>query len=341
MSKVCSVGSGYALGLVDVAVGLGVSRERFLLQSGMNDAVSSMPAGRLPMATLIRLFETAVALSGRRDIGLEFGRHVRPGTYNMLGYALMTCDTLADAIALVPHYRQLVFDLGYSETRFGVEGDTAMLGWHVFDGELPYCEPFAESVLAGWCHFGRWIAGTALPLTRVHFRHTAPADVAPYAAFFAAPVHFGQAENALFFPAATLAQPLSQADATLHLAMREQAQATLKRVFGEAEIRHQLRRVLTSLLPKCEATLEAAAKALAMTPRTLQRRLKDEQLGFQEVLHDVRRELAQVYLRDPSLSLLDIALLLGYAEQSSFTRAFRDWFGMPPSEFRREPGRHS
>ncbi len=335
MEQGFSVAAGYAQGLIDVAQRFGVSRASLLEQAGLSGVDWSNPHARVPMAGLIALFDAAVSLSGRRDIGLEFGRHVKPGTYSMLGYALMTCDTLGDAIALVPHYRRLVFDLGYSEMRFAVTGDTAMLDWHVFPHGLPYSEAFAESVLAGWCNFGRWIAGAEVPVTHVHFRHPPPSDSSSHRAFFGAPVHFGQAENALFFPTSALARPLSQADAGLNLAMREQARATLARVFGEAEIRHRLRRVLTGLLPKCEATLEGAAAALGMSGRTLQRRLKDEGLGFQEVLDGVRRELAQVYLRDTSLSLLDVSLLLGYAEQSSFTRAFREWFGSAPSIWRR------
>ena len=71
-----------------------------------------------------------------------------------------------------------------------------------------------------------------------------------------------------------------------------------------------------------------------MTPRTLQRRLAGADYSFQDVLDATRRELAQVYLRDPALSALDVALLLGYAEQSSFTRAFRHWFDVTPSSWR-------
>lgn len=72
-----------------------------------------------------------------------------------------------------------------------------------------------------------------------------------------------------------------------------------------------------------------------MSTRTLQRRLAEQGLQFQDVLDATRKDLAKIYIKDPSLGMLDIALLLGYSEQSSFTRAFKSWFGDTPSSWRR------
>ena len=333
MTASCTASAAYVLAVIDVAVKAGAARERLLQHVGPT-ALSS-PQARVPMAQLIALFNAAVDLTGRPDLGLEFGRRVQPGTYSTLGYALMTCDTLADAIALVPHYRRLVFDYGYSDTALSIVGEQAEFAWLVLPGALPYCVPLAEAMLAGWYSFGRWISNAEPALSAVHFAHAAPADVSPYTAYFGCPVHFGQARNALLFPRSLLGTPLSQADRSLHLAMREQARAALDRAFGEAEIGQRVRQALARLLPKCEATLEAVAAALNLAPRTLQRRLREESLSFKLVLDELRRELALVYLADASLSSLDIALLLGFAEQSSFTRACKEWTGSTPTQYRR------
>jgi AraC-like DNA-binding protein len=193
----------------------------------------------------------------------------------------------------------------------------------------------AESLIASWLGLGRWIAGTELPLREVRFRHAAPDDPQPFVAFFGCPVRFNVGENSLLFESRLLAQPLVQADAELNLAMRAAARKANDRQPGTSAIAGQLRQVLLPLMPKCEATLPHAAASLGITPRTLQRRLASADSSFQDVLDATRRELAQVYLRDPALSALDVALLLGYAEQSSFTRAFRNWFGVAPSVWRR------
>lgn len=333
-----SVGSGYVAGLMEAVARAGVSREALLRQAGLEALDEAVPQARLPMADVIALFEAASVLTRRDDIGLEFARRVRPGTFNVLGYALMTCRTLGEAIEVAPHFRRLVFDIGYSEMRFVQDEQDARLGWHVVSAALPYCRSLAESLIASWYHFGRWMAGVELPLKEVLFRHAAPDDVRPYEAFFECPVHFGAGENALVFSKALLVMPLVQADETLHLAMREQARAAMDKAFSQTDLAHRLQQALIPLMPKCEATLEHAASALGLSPRTLQRRLGASSLGFQGVLDAARKDMALIYLRDPVLSVLDVSLLLGYAEQSSFTRAFRGWFACSPSAWRRARG---
>ena len=182
------------------------------------------------------------------------------------------------------------------------------------------------------------MAGVDLPLEEVLFLHPAPGDPHPYEDFFECPVRFGAGENALVFSRALLAMPLVQADENLHLAMREQARAAMEKAFSQTDLVHRLHQALIPLMPKCEATLEHAASALGLSARTLQRRLGTVSLGFQSVLDSARKDMAVIYLRDPALSVLDVSLLLGYAEQSSFTRAFRGWFACSPSAWRRDRG---
>lgn len=116
--------------------------------------------------------------------------------------------------------------------------------------------------------------------------------------------------------------------------MRDEARKVIDRLHHGEDIGGQVRQMLVPLMPKCEASLKYVASGLGITPRTLQRRLASADFSFQAVLDATRRELAQVYLRDPALSALDVALLLGYAEQSSFTRAFKSWFDETPTAYR-------
>ncbi|MBP6357305.1 MAG: AraC family transcriptional regulator [Burkholderiaceae bacterium] len=330
-----SVGAGFVAGLFEAASRTGVERAALLRQAGLGGGDDAAEQARLPMSAVIALFDAAVVLSGRDDIGLEFARRVRPGTFSVLGYALMTCRTLGEAIEVAPHFRRLVFDIGYSEMRFVQNEEEARLGWHVVSNALPYCRSLAEALIASWYHFGRWMAGVELPLKEVLFRHEAPSDASPYTAFFDCPVRFGASENALVFSSALLTMPLVQADENLHLAMREQARAAMEKAFSQSDLAHRLHQALIPLMPKCEATLEHAASALGLSPRTLQRRLGEASLRFQGVLDAARKDMAVIYLRDPTLSVLDVSLLLGYAEHSSFTRAFRAWFSCNPSAWRR------
>jgi len=334
VQSVSTVGAGFVAGLLEAVARLGITRADLLQRADLDPQALDGASARLAVVDVIALFDAAVALSGRGDIGLEFARHVRPGTFHVLGYALMTCKTLGEAIALVPHYRRLVFDIGYSEMRLASHGQDVWLGWHVLPPAHVYSATLAEALIASWYVFGRWIAGALLPLKEVRFTHRAPADVAAYQQFFDCPVRFCSDQNALVFSRELLDMPLVQADETLHLAMREQARAAMEKAFNQQDIATRLRHALMPLMPKCEATLRHCAQTMAMSPRTLQRRLVEAGLGFHQVLDTARKDLAKVYLRDPGLSVLDVALLLGYAEQSSFTRAFKVWFGCGPLQWR-------
>ena len=116
----------------------------------------------------------------------------------------------------------------------------------------------------------------------------------------------------------------------------EQAEKYLKSLNSGDNIAAQLTRMLADLMASGEANADAACRALKLSRRTLQRRLKAERTSFQKVLQDVRRELSVRYLSDSRLKALEVAMLLGYSNISSFTTAFKSWYDMPPAEYRQK-----
>ncbi|MDJ0699736.1 MAG: helix-turn-helix transcriptional regulator [Woeseiaceae bacterium] len=118
--------------------------------------------------------------------------------------------------------------------------------------------------------------------------------------------------------------------------LTEQADKYLRSLNAGDNIASQLKRRLADLMACGEANADAACRALKLSRRTLQRRLKAEKTSFQKVLQEVRRELSVRYLSDARLKGLDIAMLLGYSNISSFTTAFKSWYDMPPAEYRQK-----
>jgi len=118
--------------------------------------------------------------------------------------------------------------------------------------------------------------------------------------------------------------------------LTEQAEKYLRSLYLDDDIAGQLKRKLADLMARGEANADAACRALRLSRRTLQRRLKAERTCFQEVLTEVRAELAVNYLRDARLKLLEVAMLLGYSNISSFTTAFKSWYDMPPAKYRQK-----
>ncbi|MDJ0757840.1 MAG: helix-turn-helix domain-containing protein [Woeseiaceae bacterium] len=116
--------------------------------------------------------------------------------------------------------------------------------------------------------------------------------------------------------------------------LSDQIEKYLKSLKFEENIAYELKRRLADLLAQGEANADAACRALKLSRRTLQRRLKAEKTSFQAVLTEVRAELAVRYLKDERLKALEVAMLLGYSSISSFTTAFKSWYDMPPAEYR-------
>ena len=122
----------------------------------------------------------------------------------------------------------------------------------------------------------------------------------------------------------------------MYLQLIEQAGKYLKSLNTGDNIASQLKRRLADLMASGEANADAACRALKLSRRTLQRRLKAEKTSFQKVLQEVRRELSIRYLSDKRLKALEVAMLLGYSNISSFTTAFKSWYDMPPAEYRQK-----
>jgi len=118
--------------------------------------------------------------------------------------------------------------------------------------------------------------------------------------------------------------------------LTEQAEKYLLSLYQQDDIAGQLKRKLADLMARGEANADAACRALQLSRRTLQRRLKAEKTSFQKVLTEVRAELAVNYLKDARLKSLEIAMLLGYSNISSFTTAFKSWYNVPPAEYRQK-----
>jgi len=116
----------------------------------------------------------------------------------------------------------------------------------------------------------------------------------------------------------------------------EQAEKYLRSLYQQDDIVAQLKRRLADLLARGEANADAAGRALRLSRRTLQRRLKAEKTSFQRVLQEVRAELAVRYLRETRLKSLEIAMLLGYSNLSSVTTAFKSWYNLPPAQYRQK-----
>ncbi len=267
---------------------------------------------------------------------LGVGACVLPGHVGVLGYLVLASDTLGEAMLAYQRYETLFY--GASLAEIEVVGDQAEMRWPSSDNELGQQ---ADGVaIAALVTFMRRQIDQPPPPSAVSFLEKVDAQTAQaYEAFFGCPVTWNDSHVRVRFPLHYLGLPMPRRDPTLRELLDRQARALLRALpessGHSSNTDRQLQQVLLKLLADGEPTLARAASAMHMSPRTLQRRLARHQLSWQQWLDRSREQLARQYLADPSLTLTDIALLLGFSEQSAFTRAYRRWSGNSPGRERR------
>lgn len=309
----------------------GVDCRAIFPELGLDYAALEDPDARFPQDGMTRLWQRAVELSGDPAIGLNMAKVVRPASFHVVGYALMSSRTLKEGFARLVRYQRIIgegADLSFRPQRAGYELTLAIHG-----DRLPAARQSCEASLAYALAFCRWMTGKPIRPQRVLFQGDPPADLQPFEQVFQGPLQFNADHYGLLFERADMDMPLPTANESLAQLHDRFAGDYLAR-FSESRVTHLTRQVLCRLLPQGEPRREVVAQALHLSQRTLQRRLQEEGSSFQQLLDDTRCELAQQYLAQPALSLLEVAYLLGFADPSNFFRAFRRWFGLTPGEYR-------
>lgn len=288
--------------------------------------------GRLSEAECASLFDRAAHLLADDNLGLHVGETIRPGHYGVLGYVAMNCSTLGEALSRLNRYQALVLDIGPMQVQ--AQAGVVCLSWRP-DAERPFRQ-LAEFNLAGLVTFARWISGRADAPAAIEFNYPAPADLAEHRRVFACELLFDQPRYAIAFPDSWLRRSLIQPDPAMRALMLRLAEKQMLALSRGDDALARARALVARHLSEGEMTLEQLAAMLDLGARTLQRRLKDEGMGFTQLVDGVRQELAERYLVDPNLDLNDLAFLLGFSEQSAFQRAFKRWRGMSPGAYRKQ-----
>ena len=184
----------------------------------------------------------------------------------------------------------------------------------------------------------RQVTDTRLALRHLRIRHRRDEMPAEFKSFFGCDVEFCSDSDEIIFPALAAALPIVGRDNYLNDLLRRYADAALAdRPKERAALRSAVEGVLPQLLPHARASMSNVSKQLAMSTRTLSRKLREEGVAFTELLEETRTALAKNYLAERDLPVSEIAWLLGYREVSSFIHAFKRWTGMTPLQFRLAP----
>lgn len=277
------------------------------------------------------LLQTGARLTGCDDFGLRLGARHHPRDLGTPGFLLMAAPTAGAMLEIFDRHGYLIQDRAFNIVAEAGAAELYYTAPLSHPGQRRQDAEFSMAYIVGTT---RAAVGSRLAPLEVCFEHEAPASTQAHRALFGCPVHFNRPANRVVFGRSVGDMPLVTADA----ALLEHLGAYVESGFGASLDSGGLVRVVVgvvaSLLPTGNATLEAVARRLDLSPRTLQRKLAQVSAGFDELLDSIRRELAKNYVLGTRLSMAHIAQLLGYSESATFTRSYRRWHQVAPRRHR-------
>jgi AraC-like DNA-binding protein len=303
---------------------------------GLDEAAIAAPEARVSQAVAHHVWESVAARLGDDALGLHFAERCDLEAFHVVGHIAAHSPTLGEAFTRLVAYSRILHDSG----RVEVERDAAEVRIYPGCRGLPHVWPrhIAEFSAATVVVLGRAITGKSFGALAVAFRHERPARASEHLRIFGVEPLFAQPETVVTLDAASCALPVVDAKTGMRTYLEAYAREILARLPTDDGLSARVRRAVATALPSGIPDADAVASQLGLGARTLQRRLRAEGSTFQALVDDVRREYAEAYLRDPSLSIAEIGFLLGFADPSNFHRAFRRWTGRTPAALR-EPSR--
>jgi AraC-like DNA-binding protein len=323
--------AGAATGIDSFIAQQGGEPERVFEITGLDPLAIQDTRGALDLATYVAMLENAARETEQDNFGLLYGRGYRPEMLGLIGEIVLAAPTLGSALEHLatwfPWHQQA------TETRFVPWGDRWLLTYRILDGSVIDRRQDAELTMGMFVNILRTCFGSRWTPEMVMFEHPRPAFWKQHESIFDAEIHWSQPQNAIVFQNAKLDASMPQADRTVLAARTEE----LWRLTGSSgaprfinRVKGEIRRLLAT---SCNG-VEDLSDAIGMNRWTLQRRLAEEGTSFSALLEETRRGLARSYIAQRQLPLTEIAYMLGYSENSAFTRAFNKWYGASPRTVR-------
>jgi AraC-like DNA-binding protein len=251
----------------------------------------------------------------------------------LLGYVACFSATLRGALRRVQRYGRVFTEA----VEFTLQEGRPQVALAVCHPALGPGQPLAQDYrLTALVQLSREMTAVDIVPGEVTFTYPRPSSTIAHRQFFRCPIRFGAPTASVVFRETDLDLPLARADETLAGYLSRYAEQVLASLVQGKTLRHTVRTVIWSLLGDGAPSLAHVAAALRMPSRTLQRRLAAEGTSLHAEVEEIRKTMALAVLRDPSISIEDVAILLGYSEPSTFYRSFRRWTGTTPRRFRRE-----
>ena len=323
---------GVLQGFSELAQEFSVDPEILLQQSHIDAALIQDEDSRIALNSLLKLLDLSATATHCEHFGLLLSSRQESSFLGLVGLLMDSSPDLQSAFRKA--IRSHSIHAQGARWRLSTEGDYASASL-TFDAPASINpRQLIELAVGQAFQIARTLSNNRWRPKQVCFRHQKPRDDGYYKRCFGVPIVFDSEFDGFYFSSGDLELPMPRKDERVHSALSEYADILTRD--DKQDLCEQIKMAIRKLLPQGQCSIQAIASLMACDKRTLQRTLKQEGTSYQQLLDDVRYTMAQEHLRGSSMPLTNLAILLGYTDVSSFSRAFKQQFGQSPSEWRKQ-----
>ena len=306
----------------------GLEADAMFLSAGLDPQKLNDPQARYPLDRSQELWRQMNEQIQDPCWGLAAGELWRPTDFHALGYAYLASGTLESALKRMERYFRIVIQ-GWSVQSSITDDGFSMT--HVVPADAANFPASQDVRLSVGFRMCREVYGQELRFREVRLAH--PWQACGYEDFFGCPVRYDADYTGFTIPLDVVRRPLPAKNRDLARA-NDRILRDLERRLLDGSMLGRVKNAILDCLPDGKPSAQGIARKLAVSPRTLQRKLQEEGTTFQAVLDGVRKELAEDYIRSGEYDLQTITYLTGFANPPAFSRAYKKWTGRSPSEDR-------
>ena len=290
------------------------------------------PDGRVDVSLMTQFWHLVKEATGDEAFGLSVPKYVQPMHFRALGLLMLTTDTLENALLKLGRYSALVSN----SVTIRLEQSPELLGFCIdpipgVDISVMAVDSFYGTLVG----FAAQLGADANSIEHLQLMRSEPKNPKKWESYFQAPVTFNAEQNCLWVKRSGLKSLAVMGDEKLAAYNESVVQKYVAQLETES-ISHKVKHLILAQLEKSEPSLTEIANQLNIAERSLRRKLQEDGANYRDLLQQCRMELAEHYLQNTELSITDIALRIGFADTSNFSRAFARWYNKSPSQFRND-----
>jgi len=333
MKQSFTIAAGHVNRLFQSLIDWGVTEEQIFAVSNLKKDQLENPDSRIPVEKYIKLGRMAPELTHLPEIGLILGQRAIFECIGIVFHLANNCNTVRESLIHVARYSNLANEA----CKAGFEEGKEFAEWSMQYLNSKYlCIPLIEFEAYQGLKILRSVLGEDLKPACIKFQHVPPDYVEKYHQIFKVPLLFQQEKCTIVFRKEYLDIPNPNPQPYVKELLTRHADTLQKEIERSKLFQDKVRKIVLRRLESGSANLEVIAKELNVDSRSIYRKLKSENTSYKDLLNEVRKQLAQDYLREKSFTINDISSKLGFSESSAFHRAFKRWFGTNPGQYRQQ-----